>query len=544
MIKRWWNGMRMQTRLQLLTQFFVILVMLAAQFWIMHRFEEHVWLASAEKTEAIAQGVINGHNLLVVTGAVSIPERRQFFIDLMNDTEGLLDLKIIRSPDIRKQYGERKEGTAAPDVLENQVLTDGKARFEPLKLDDGRLAMRAVLPFTASRDVHGVNCLLCHASTHEGATLGAASMVVDLQKDQQNLARLNRSLWIGQLAIQLLLFLIIGAIARAITRPAKELQTVMLNIERDGDLRHRVHNDSHDEIGETTHAFNTLMGHFQDIICQVNLNVDEVTHATTDLARTTRTVSEGSEQQGQLAIAVAAAAEQIRASIGQVAEGTREAAELSQRARDLAHEGTRIVNESAREIARIAEAVDQAQGVITALGDRAERIGGMVSSIQQIAEQTNLLALNAAIEAARAGEQGRGFAVVAAEVRNLATRTAQATQDITEMTGSIQMDTRRAIERMRFATEQVHHGVDLGQQAAAALDQIDEGARGTVERVLQIADAMREQTAASGEIAQNMQRIVQMAETNGHVVANTSSAIDRLQALAHALHERVARFRG
>ena len=543
MIANWWNSLRMQSKLQILTQFFVIIVMLSAQFWIMHRFEDHVFVASEDKTHAIADGVINGANMLMLTGSISNPLHRKAFVEKMTATEGLLELRILRGEPVMKQYGAGLPEEAARDDAERRVLGEGKILVEPGHTPEGKLTMRAIVPFIASRDFRGTNCLQCHTHAREGDILGAASMVVNLEKDQQSLATLNGSLWVGQVVIQVLLFLIIGAIARAITRPAKVLQTVMQSIEHDGDLQRRVHNESHDEIGETTHAFNALMEHFQDIIRQVNLNADEVTRAAENLSRTTRTVNEGSEQQSQLAVAVAAAAEEIRASISQVAEGTREAAELSDRASELSGEGSRIVNESAREIARIADAVSQAQQVIAALGERAERISGMVSSIKQIADQTNLLALNAAIEAARAGEQGRGFAVVADEVRNLAARTAQATQDITEMTESIQLDTRKAVDRMLFATEQVGHGVELGQQAAAALDQINDGARRTVERVSQIANAMREQTAASGEIAQNIHRIVQMADANGHAVANTASALGTLQNLAQALHERVSRFK-
>ncbi|MEW6446225.1 MAG: methyl-accepting chemotaxis protein [Pseudomonadota bacterium] len=539
----WWNRLRMQTKLQILTQFFVLLVMIGAQLWIMERFEKHVFSASRDKAEAIADGVINGHNILVASGAIARPDMRALFNDMMTGTEGLLELRIIRSDATRQQFGERSEGAPTATDDETRVLKDGKAHFEAARTDDGTLAMRAIAPFIAGKNERGVNCLTCHAQAREGEVLGVASMLVNLKHDEEILRNLNHGLWIGQVVIQIILFLIIGAIARAITAPAKQLQAAMTRIEAEGDLTLRVDNASHDELGQVSRAFNKLMDSFRDIIQQIHVNTDEVTRATQALAQSTEAVIQGSSKQSTLAASVTHAAENIREGISHVASDAREAESISDRTHALSLEGRDVTRQSAREIEQIAERVRQARETIQMLGERSARIDGIVTSIKQIADQTNLLALNAAIEAARAGEHGRGFAVVSDEVRALASRTAQATNEISAMTQAIQRDTELSVDSMEQAAAQMRLGVELGARAADSLDQINQGASRTEQHISAIAKAMNEQTTASIEIAESMHNMAHMATENAEIIGKTSSAIDNLEKLAQELNQRVLKFK-
>lgn len=533
----------MQIKLQILTQFFVIVVMIGAQFWIMDRFERHVFTASQDRAQAIADGVINGHNILAASGAISRADMRMMFDSMMSKNEGLLDLRIVRSDAVRRQYGERSEGELVATQDEDQVMQDGKAHFETQQTEDGTLVMRAIYPLIASKDVHGVNCLTCHSQAREGEVLGVVDMLVDLKKDQEILDNLNRGLWIGQIAIQILLFLIIGAIARAITAPAKQLQATMQRIQEEGDLTLRVSTGSHDEIGQVSRAFNTLMDNFREIIQQVHINTNEVTRATQALARSTQSVMQSSAQQNELALSITQAVESIRENIAHVAEDTREAVEISDRTNALSVEGRQVTQKSAQEIARIAELVQQARHTIQMLGEKSTRIDGIVTSIKQIAEQTNLLALNAAIEAARAGEHGRGFAVVSDEVRALASRTAQATHEISEVTQAIQSDTLLSVHSMEQAAEQMRVGVELGARAADSLDQITQGAHRTEEHISAIAKSMDMQSQASSEIAESMHSVAEMASQNMKVISSTTSSLENLETLAQELQQRVHRFR-
>lgn len=169
---------------------------------------------------------------------------------------------------------------------------------------------------------------------------------------------------------------------------------------------------------------------------------------------------------------------------------------IAQETEKTAVNGTEIIQHATSEMKRIAESVSVSANTIADLGRQSEQITAIVNSIRGIADQTNLLALNAAIEAARAGEQGRGFAVVADEVRSLAARTTQATQEITAMIGSIQSGTEASIQQMTTCQQQVRSGVELAGQAGEAILRIQAGAHEAVEAVSVFAEAVQGQKKA------------------------------------------------
>ena len=202
-----------------------------------------------------------------------------------------------------------------------------------------------------------------------------------------------------------------------------------------------------------------------------------------------------------------------------------------------------MVGRTVAEMKQIAESVEQSAKLLEELGRHSDRISAIVNVIKDIADQTNLLALNAAIEAARAGESGRGFAVVADEVRKLAERTAKSTQDIASMIGAIQSGTGQAVASMHAGVERVAGGVELARRAGEAMDKIKAGALRVLQSVSDISLALKEQSAASTEIAANVERIAQMAEENNAAVAETTATAHRMERLAGDLQEDIRRYK-
>ena len=240
---------------------------------------------------------------------------------------------------------------------------------------------------------------------------------------------------------------------------------------------------------------------------------------------------------------MAATVEQLTVSINHVADNAKEAHGLSSDSGRQSAEGGAVIQETLASMQRIADTVQGAAAQIAELGQHSDQISSIVNVIKEIADQTNLLALNAAIEAARAGEQGRGFAVVADEVRLLAQRTANSTQEIAEMIKKIQNGTRNAVGNMEVGVQQVSSGVEQASQAGDAIVSIREASGRVVGVVEQISLALREQTVASQDVARNVERIAQMSQQNSEAVADTSRTALALQQLALSLEKQVASFR-
>ena len=265
--------------------------------------------------------------------------------------------------------------------------------------------------------------------------------------------------------------------------------------------------------------------------------------AAGELLSASEEVAMRSRQQSESASAMAAAVEEMTVSIDQVSHNANEAHGISQEAGEVSERGTTIIQNAASEMRNISAAVQSSSKIIEELGQQSDQITSIVNTIREIADQTNLLALNAAIEAARAGEQGRGFAVVADEVRKLAERTSLSTTEIAGMVGKIQNGTRSAVASMEAGVTQASKGVDLANEAGQSIVSIRDGAMRVVAVVNDISSSIREQSAASSDIAKNIEHIAQMSEESAQAVDNTTQAARHLQELSASLHSAVSRFK-
>jgi methyl-accepting chemotaxis protein len=341
----------------------------------------------------------------------------------------------------------------------------------------------------------------------------------------------------------LLLILASWRIAHSISHPLEKLRDHMAEIASSGDLTNGNRPKASGEAGQIGAAFFSLIDRFRHILNEVTQGTREVSREVGELARNMKVIEDSSTTQNQSAMATAATVEEISASIAQITAHLSEVAGLSEQARNLTQEGREVVGRASSEMERIAASVGESTVVVQTLGERSQQISAIVSTIREIADQTNLLALNAAIEAARAGESGRGFAVVADEVRKLAERTSQATQQITEMTDSIQRDTGHAVRRIQGVSDLALNGVALASEAGVTVSGIDERAKEVSNILGNIAHASGEQSRASQDIASNVESISQMSQQNAQAIGDISAASERLVAMASRLDVTVGQFR-
>jgi len=362
---------------------------------------------------------------------------------------------------------------------------------------------------------------------------------------QRRIDKAQRELQMG-IAVTVLMLLIVGyfsvgtyyATINSINMLATNARTLA-----SGDLRVNIDLGTRDELKLVGDSFNEMAAAFRDFLQHVQSGAHQVLLATRRLSDSSTQIAQSTDQQSESASAMAAAVEQMTVGVDNIAQNSHSANTLSRRAGELSAEGGQIVGTVVREIQLIADAVKESAKIIDDLGQQSEKISAIVNVIKEIADQTNLLALNAAIEAARAGESGRGFAVVADEVRKLAERTAKSTQEISGMIGAIQSGTQNAVASMNSGVARVNNGVMLATRAGESIGEIETNARQVVDTVADISSSLHEQSAASTEIARNVERIAQMAEENSAAVSENATTATQLERLSEGLETEVRRFK-
>ncbi|WP_374337275.1 methyl-accepting chemotaxis protein [Leeia sp.] len=309
------------------------------------------------------------------------------------------------------------------------------------------------------------------------------------------------------------------------------------------DLRHQWVVKAQDEIGRMTQALGSLMQALRNTLQESQRISAEVKQAAGGMSQRAGQVETVSAEQADAAASTASAVEQLSVSIRVVSDNARGVANDVEQVQHAASSGSQVATEAAHALQGIAGVVTDASRGVDQLGQRSIEIGGIAQSIKEIADQTNLLALNAAIEAARAGEQGRGFAVVADEVRKLAERTGQATNEITRIIAAVQDDTRQAVGSMQEVSSRVQHGVGLTASVADSLQQIRGLAEQSVVKASDISTAISEQGVASDIISRNVEQIASMTESNHEAMTQVRRLSDELSAQATEQDRLIAQFK-
>ena len=342
-------------------------------------------------------------------------------------------------------------------------------------------------------------------------------------------------------ALGLSIFIAFQTVIR-VTRPLAEVNRV-LNTVATGDLTSRLDDSGTDEFGTLAKNCNTLIDSLRELI-------NGIVHRSNQLAT-------ASEETSMIVQESTTAINDQRSQVEQAATATTEMASTSEAVMDRANEALNdikhadeeaervkeISNVNKQTIINLASEVDSASKVIDEVNQHSAAIGGILDVIRGVADQTNLLALNAAIEAARAGEQGRGFAVVADEVRSLASKTQESTEEIQAMIEELQRGSKSAVTVMNNSKNQAELCVEQSEQAAVALEGITDSVHQANDMSEQIVTAAQEQNQVSSEISERLESIVAIAEQTATGATQTELSSQEVAKLAEELRLSVAEFK-
>ena len=499
-------------------------------------------------------------NNIVVSSTIL---RNHMFADMMHDAlNSDVNAALIAAENpgsneinaVEKELKEHSELFTATLAKNESLITDRKTREALVKtLPVLRAYIASANTIVQTAKTNRPNAIIMLSEFHKAFTLLEVEMERLTELIEANVAATQKIAEDEEkkAARVLIILSIIGAVVMfvgsqiVIKNIIRSLERLVHVSERvaSGDLTVNINTADDDELGALARAMEKMRIHLLNVISKISATSSLLLNSVEDIAVVTRDASKHMLSQRSETEQVAAAMNEMTATVHDVSNNILATANSAQKAAEETSMGANIVQQAVKSITVLADQISSASEIINRVEHNSHNISSVVDVIKNIAEQTNLLALNAAIEAARAGEQGRGFAVVADEVRTLASRTQQSTGEINEMISQLQLESKSSVDAMNKSCEQAGVVVGNAQNAGQSLNTIAQTVSRISELSAQIATAAEEQTAVSEEINRNIVHINEAAIFTADGTEKTIEAINQLEKMTNDLQQLVKQFK-
>ncbi len=439
----------------------------------------------------LATGVDDGGTI------ASFNEQYDLLMEAVNGTNGLIALQRQKLSEVDKAAKAQKE---AKEALET-ALADINTLFDAVQ----------------KQSLDGQNAIL--------------------ESVQANLVR---NIIVAALGLVAAIFLAV-IVTRSISKPLGRINKGLSQLSK-GDLSTKLPQEGNDEFSALSAKVNSLTDSLRELVGNIleqEKRLIDITKESVELGN--KSLSEVDKQREQVTVTstnTKHVQEKSRSNLAQINEAMDALRDITKQSTDIGQ----LVQKSSQQVGNQAKQAESSAQIINRLDDNSRNIGSILDVIKTIAEQTNLLALNAAIEAARAGEQGRGFAVVADEVRTLANRTHDSTEEIEQMIGNLQKDAAQAVKAINAGREQAQEGVEITQQVSQQVESIRE----IIERLSDINEHIvadtEQQNVLLGDVAKSLNRIVALADSSAQSTRQSNESTMLLDAQTESLRKAVERF--